>query len=228
MCFHVDRNHLLGFEVGSIIVNEKTLVMARICSKHFKSEDYNQSDLLRQQLMPNIKVKVKLNANAVPMVPQNIPFTSNLSEREKRKRSKEKKQIISSIMTSTPKKLKPSFGSFENIECESSDVDEVEGGNLVAITNESFVAGKQNEIGIQCELGSEVLKSHHNLSLNLSLDEFSTSDDESFEVYDEDIEVIQTGKNVIKKSKEIENDSCYIVFWESLSILFTRCHYCNA
>lgn len=201
---------------------------ARICSMHFKSEDYNQSDLLRQQLMPNIKVKVKLNANAVPTVPQNIPFTSNLSEREKRKRSKEKKQIISSIMTSTPKKLKPSFGSFENSECESSDVDEVEGGNLVAITNESFVAGKQNEIGIQCELGSEVLKSHHNLSLNLSLDEFSSSEDESFEVYDEDIEVIQTGKNVIKKSKEIENDSCYIVFWESLSILFTRCHYCNA
>lgn len=126
---------------------------ARICSKHFKSEDY-QSDLLRQQLMPNIKVKVKLNANAVPTVPQNIPSTSNslnLSEREKRKRSKEKKQSISSIMTSTPKKLKPSFGSFENSECEWSDVDELEGGNLMAITNESFVAGKQNEIGIQCE-----------------------------------------------------------------------------
>jgi len=32
-------------------------------------------------------------------------------------------------MTSTPKKLKPSFGSFENSECESSDVDEEEGGN---------------------------------------------------------------------------------------------------
>lgn len=47
-------------------------------------------------------------------------------------------------------------------------------------------------------------------------------------VYDKDIEVLQTGKNVIKKFKEIENDSCYIVFWESLSILFTRCHYCNA
>ncbi|CAI6364043.1 unnamed protein product [Macrosiphum euphorbiae] len=122
-------------------------------------------------------------------------------------------------MTSTPKKLKPSFRSFENSECKSSDVDyddDVEGGNLVAITNESFVAGKQNEIGIQCELGSEVLKSHHDLSLNLSLDEFSTSEDESFEVYDEDIEVLQTGKNAIRKSKEIENDSCYIVFWESL------------
>jgi len=136
---------------------------ARICSKHFKSEDYNQSDLLRQQLMPNIKVKVKLNANAVPTVPQNIPCStsnsSNLSEREKRKRKKEKKEIISSIMTSTPKKLKPSFKSFENSECESSEVDDLECGNLVAITNESFVAGKQNEIGIQCELGSEVLKS---------------------------------------------------------------------
>ncbi|CAI6351328.1 unnamed protein product [Macrosiphum euphorbiae] len=150
---------------------------------------------------------------------------------KKEKEKKKKKEIISSIMTSTPKKLKPSFRSFENSECKSSDVDDdddVEGGNLVAITNESFVAGKQNEIGIQCELGSEVLKSHHDLSLNLSLDEFSTSEDESFEVYDEDIEVLQTGKNAIRKSKEIENDSCYIVFWESLSILFTRCHYCNA
>jgi len=104
----------------------------------------------------------------------------------------------------------------------------VECGNLVAITNEPFMAGKQNEIGIQYELGSEVLKSHHDLSLNLSLDELSTLEDERFEVYDEDIEVLQTGKNAIKKSKEIENDSCYIVFWESLSILFTRCHYCNA
>ncbi|CAI6374479.1 unnamed protein product [Macrosiphum euphorbiae] len=65
---------------------------ARICSKHFKSEDYNQSDLLRQQLMPNIKVKVKLNTNAVPTVFQNIPCStsnsSNSSEREKRKRKK--------------------------------------------------------------------------------------------------------------------------------------------
>lgn len=185
--------------------------------------------------MPNVKVKVKLNTNAVPTVPQNIPCctsnSSNLSEREKRKRKKEKKEIISSIMTSTPKKLKPSFRSFENSECKSSDDDDdddVEGGNLVAITNESFVVGKQNEIGIQCKLGSEVLKCHHDLSLNLSLDEFSTSEDESFDVYDEDIEVLQTGKNAIRKSKEIENDSCYIVFWESLSILFTRCHYCNA
>ncbi|KAF0709150.1 Uncharacterized protein FWK35_00034559, partial [Aphis craccivora] len=64
---------------------------ARICSKHFKSTDYNQSDLLRQKLMPNIKVKIKHNANDVPMVPQNIPSTSNpsnLSEREKRQSSK--------------------------------------------------------------------------------------------------------------------------------------------
>lgn len=98
-------------------------------------------------------------------------------------------------MTSTPKNLMSSFGSFENSECELSDVDEIEGGNLVAITNESFVPVKQNEIGIQCELGSEVLKSHH----NLSLDEFSTSENESFGVYDENIEVLQTGKNVIKK-----------------------------
>lgn len=109
---------------------------ARICSKHFKSED--QSDLIRQKLMPNIKVKVKLNANAVPMVPQNIPSTSNssnLSKREKRQRLKEKKQILSSIMISTPKKLKLSFRSFENGEYETSD-DDVEDGNLVAITNE--------------------------------------------------------------------------------------------
>jgi len=56
----------------------------------------------------------------------------------------------------------------------------------------------------------------------------STSEDERFEVYDEEIEVLQTGKNSINKSKEIENDLCYIVFWEFLSILFTRCHYCNA
>jgi len=56
--------------------------------------------------MPNIKVKVKLNTNVFPTVPQNIPSTSNssnLSEREKRKRSKENKQIVSSIMTSTQK-----------------------------------------------------------------------------------------------------------------------------
>lgn len=97
MCFHVDRNHLLGFEVGCIIVNEKTLtlIMAREFDQNM-CEDYDQSDLLRQQLMPNIKVKVKLNANAVPTVPQNIPSTSNstnLSKREKRKRSKEKNKL---------------------------------------------------------------------------------------------------------------------------------------
>lgn len=49
----------------------------RICSKYFKFEGYNQSDLLRQQLMPNIKVEVKLNANAVLTIPQNISSTSS-------------------------------------------------------------------------------------------------------------------------------------------------------
>ncbi|VVC34713.1 Hypothetical protein CINCED_3A014613 [Cinara cedri] len=93
---------------------------AKICSKHFKLKDYNQSHLLRQQLMPNIKVKVKLNGNVVPTVPQNIPSTSNLSERKKN--------------------IKPSFWSFENNKYKSSDVDDVEDDNLVVITSESFGA----------------------------------------------------------------------------------------
>lgn len=76
--------------------------------------------------------------------------------------------------------------------------------------------------------GNKVLKSHYNLSLNVLLDVFLSSEDGSFEVYDEDIKVHSTGKNSINKSKEIKNNSCYIVFWEYLPTSFIPCHYCNA
>lgn len=40
----------------------------RICSKHFRTEDMNQSDLLRKQLMPNENIRILLNVDAVPTV----------------------------------------------------------------------------------------------------------------------------------------------------------------
>jgi len=39
-----------------------------ICSSHFKSDDLNESDILRKQLMPDTKVVIRLNSNVFPTI----------------------------------------------------------------------------------------------------------------------------------------------------------------
>lgn len=72
---------------------------SRVCSKHFTTENYNQSDLLQRKLMHNSKIKIKLLPNAVPTDPHNLSHISASdsnsypNKREKRYMSKNKKYI---------------------------------------------------------------------------------------------------------------------------------------
>lgn len=83
-----------------------------ICSKHFSNEDFNESDLLREKLMPDTKVVVRLKPRVFPTIfssQKNISFasTSSDSNRQKRmSRKKEKDIVLQLLKTSTSKKKK--------------------------------------------------------------------------------------------------------------------------
>lgn len=54
-----------------------------ICSKHFSNEDFNESDLLREKLMPDTKVVVRLKPRVFPTIfssQKNISFASTSSD----------------------------------------------------------------------------------------------------------------------------------------------------
>jgi len=83
-----------------------------ICSKHFSNEDFNESDLLREKLMPDTKVVVRLKPRVVPTIfsTQNdisLALTSSDSNRQERMSRKREKVIVKELLrTSTPKKKK--------------------------------------------------------------------------------------------------------------------------
>lgn len=81
-----------------------------ICSKHFSNEDFNESDLLREKLMPDIKVVVRLKPRVFPTIfstQKNISIastTSNSNREERISRKREKEMVVELLKTSTPKK----------------------------------------------------------------------------------------------------------------------------
>jgi len=83
--------------------NFKPSKNSRLCSKHFKLEDFNQSDVLREKLMPDTKVRINLNSGVIPT----IRFeTINLlpSKRDLRVKRRYYIQTASLIPSSTPEK----------------------------------------------------------------------------------------------------------------------------
>lgn len=81
---------------------------SRLCSKHFKFEDFNQSDIMKNKLMPNLKVRINLNPNVVPTIrSKTTDNTLTVSECNKRTDRREFSQFTSELLTtSTPKKVK--------------------------------------------------------------------------------------------------------------------------
>jgi len=83
-----------------------------ICSKHFSNEDFNESDLLREKLMPDTKVVVRLKPRVFPTIfstQKNISIastTSNSNREERISRKREKEMVVELLKTSTPKKKK--------------------------------------------------------------------------------------------------------------------------
>jgi hypothetical protein len=81
----------------------------RICSSHFKSDDFNESNVLRKQLMPDTKVVIRLKSNVFPTIYKTksddptltLPSTSRC-ERQNGKR--ENQFTPTSLKSSTPVK----------------------------------------------------------------------------------------------------------------------------
>ncbi|XP_050064701.1 uncharacterized protein LOC114122846 [Aphis gossypii] len=192
-----------------------------ICSKHFSNEDFNESDLLREKLMPDTKVVVRLKPRVVPTIfsTQNdisLASTSSDSNRQERMSRKREKEIVKELLrTSTPKKKKG--GNDEVFVDENVDVTDIN-SSLMSLSPRQSYDDTVNDKGIQCEIGNEIYRClgtiYYDTSFNYLSDENSSSEDDT---NDKDSEsMIDTSMN-----------ECFIVFWESLLVLFKSCNICS-
>ncbi|KAL4126059.1 hypothetical protein QTP88_010290 [Uroleucon formosanum] len=172
---------------------------SKICSKHFSNEDFNESDLLREKLMPDTKVVVRLKPRVVPTIfsTQNdisLASTSSDSNRQERMSRKRKKEIVKEL-------LKTNINS-----------------SLMSLSPRQSYDDTVNDKGIQCEIGNDIYRCldtiDYDTSFNYLSDENSSSEDDT---NDKDSEsMIDTSMN-----------ECFIVFWESLLVLFKSCNICS-
>ncbi|XP_025424708.1 uncharacterized protein LOC112693733 [Sipha flava] len=162
----------------------------RICSKHFRTEDMNQSDLLRKQLMPNENIRIRLNVDAAPTV---------RFDDEKITPKTVRRQLL---RTSTPKKVKLQPSTSTNIICKN---------NCQKQNSEEFLINSnvenKNDKGIQCDMNNET-----NTDATESFDfpsDISSTDDESETTYGEDeeqLDYLSAKTHSLEKHPEIEHE----------------------
>ncbi|KAL4152882.1 hypothetical protein QTP88_000715 [Uroleucon formosanum] len=97
-----------------------------ICSKHFSNEDFNESDLLREKLMPNTKVVVRLKPRVFPTIfnTQNdisLPSTSSDSNRQERMSRKREKGIVKELLKTNTIDYDTSFNYLSDENSSSED-----------------------------------------------------------------------------------------------------------
>lgn len=201
---------------------------SRLCSKHFKFQDFNQSDIMKNKLMPDLKVRINLNPNVVPTIRSSTSSKTDnsltLSERNKRVDRREFIQFTSELLTtSTPKKVKLIQNNVD-LNLEVNDC------SLQSEFSEERVG--QNDIGIQCDIGLETyqkVEKNDDLSFDIpseSEDESSTSDIDSDD--DSQHEYNRHDKSNLSTQNDFNDNSCFVVFWENLSQLFKYCRQCSS
>jgi len=197
----------------------------RICSSHFKSDDFNESDVLRKQLMPDTKVVIRLKSNVFPTIYKTKSDDPTLtlqstSRCERQNRKKENQFTLTSFKSSTPvKKSKDELNILESQNEHSFDLSY----NSIDFIQEH--ENNVNDIGVQCDLGSEsvaqyLLKTNNELSFELHED---ISEEESDE---DDIDSYVDDNDLISKPN-IDDDACFIIFWENILCLFKHCQECS-
>lgn len=146
--------------------NFKPSKNSRLCSKHFKHEDFNQSDVLREKLMPDTKVRINLNSGVIPTLrSETIDLLPSI--RDLRMKRRYYTGTTSSIPSSTPEKSKL--------------VENYDGINFSDTSLDTHILEEQinpNDKSVQCEIGKDI---YTNLEVNndLSFDFSSESTDES-------------------------------------------------
>lgn len=183
--------------------NFKPSKNSRLCSKHFKLEDFNQSDVLREKLMPDTKVRINLNSGVIPTIRSKTINLLN-SNRDLRVKRRYYTQTASLITSSTPEKL-DLVENYDGINFSDTSLD-------VDILEEQI---NPNDKSVQCEIGKDIFT---NLEVNndLSFDFSSESSDESCSSDSEaDINCSSKSKNDRFSSTEknnFENNSCSLCF----------------
>jgi hypothetical protein len=166
--------------------------------------------------MSDTKVVIRLKSNGFPTIYKTksddptltLPSTSRC-ERQNRKR--ENQFTPTSLKSSTPvKKSKDELNFLETQNEQSFDLSY----NFIDFIPE--YENNINDIVIQCDLGSEsvaqyLLKTNNELSFDLCKD---VSEEESNE---DDIDTCVDNNDLISKPN-IDNDACFIIFWENTLI----------
>jgi len=124
--------------------NFKPSKNSRLCSKHLKLEEFNQSDVLRGKLMPDTKVKINLNSGVIPTIRSE---TINLlpSKRVLRVKRRYYTQTVSLISSNTPEKL-----DYDGINFSDTSLD-------VDILEEQI---NPNDKSVHCEIGKYIFTNY--------------------------------------------------------------------
>jgi len=193
-----------------------------VCSKHFSNEDFNESDLLREKLMPDTKVVVRLKSRIFSTIfsTQNdisLASTSSDSNRQERMSRKREKEIVKELLkTSSPKK-KDIIIHGEVFNDENVDITDIN-SSLIPLSSRRSNDDTVNDKGIQCEIGNEIYRCqdsfNYDTSFNYLSDDNSSSEDDTNNKDNESM--IDTSLN-----------ACFTVFWQSLFILFKSCNVCS-
>ncbi|KAE9524465.1 hypothetical protein AGLY_015186 [Aphis glycines] len=88
--------------------------------------------------------------------------------------------------------------------------------------NEEDIISKQNSTNTSCDLGNECYtfyKPTNDISFEIENQE---------EEYEEEEEIYECKQTQQKPSSNIEDNSCFFVFWDCLLPLFNRCRQCNS
>ena len=195
-----------------------------ICSKHFSNQDFNESDLLREKLMPDTKVVVSLKPRVFPTIfstQKNISFASTSSDsnrQERMSRKREKDIVLELLKTSTPKKKKDNDVHDEVFDDEN--VNDDSHSSLISLCSKQSYDDTDNNKGIQCEIGNEIYRSQDSADYDTSFNYLSDGNSSSED--DTDVKFKDS-----ESMTDININACFIVFWESLLILFKSCNICS-
>lgn len=123
--------------------NFKPSENSRLCSKHFKLEDFNQPDILREKLMPVTKVRINLSFGVIPTIKsETVELLPN--KRDLKANRKHYIQTKSLISTNTLK-----------ISMQVENYDEINFNDISLVTDILEERINANNKSIQCDIEKE-------------------------------------------------------------------------
>lgn len=178
---------------------------SRVCGKHFKEDDFNESDILKIRILKDEKFRCpRLKDNAVPS-----------------------KFLVGSKEIPSPKKRKSNyFKKREVLELIDNSITDSKQEREATQVCECMHVELKTDAEIQCEIGTEIYRAANSAYMNY-IDEHDTSD-EKVEDYVPDEITSEREEDGIENINLSEKYSFVFVCVSALLTLFSICHTCGA